>query len=62
MILHAHNKASWLETVWDALHDWEAEHEERSAVGIETFDERWDDICTAMAWIHEELGVKHEEV
>ena len=60
--MNANDKASWLEVVWEALHDWEAEHEDRVAVGTETFEERWDDICTAMAWIHEELGVAHEEV
>ena len=60
--MNMNDKASWLSVVWEALHDWEAEYEGRSAVGTETFDERWDNICTAMAWIHEELGVKHEEV
>lgn len=60
--MNANDKASWLEVVWEALHDWEAEHEGRAAVGTETFEERWDNICTAMAWIHEELGVTHEEV
>ena len=47
--------SSWLETVWEALFEWQDEHEGRAAVGTETYEERWDDICTAMAWIEESL-------
>ena len=47
--------SSWLETVWEALFEWQDEHEGRAAVGTETYEERWDDICTAMAWIEERL-------
>jgi len=46
---------SWLETVWEALWEWQDEHEGRAAVGTETYEQRWDDICTAMAWIEEGL-------
>lgn len=42
---------SWVDTIWDALH----ENDE-----LEKDTERWDDICTAMAWISEELGVQHD--
>ncbi len=62
MKLTANNKAAWLATVWEALHDWEADHEYRNAAGGETFERRYDDICTAMAWIAEELGVEQEDV
>lgn len=56
--MDANDKASWLEVVWEALHDWEAEYEGRAAVGTETYEERWDNICTAMAWIAEELEIE----
>lgn len=46
---------SWLETVWEALWEWQDAHEGRNAVGTETYEQRWDDICTAMAWIEESL-------
>ena len=41
-------KRSWLAVVWEALeeHDYP--------------EEQWDDICTAMAWIREELGLPSE--
>jgi hypothetical protein len=48
------NKRS-LEVIWDALWEWQDIHEGRNAVGAETYEERWDDICTAMAWIKEDL-------
>ena len=47
--------SSWLETVWEALFERQDAHEGRAAVGTETYEERWDDICTAMAWIEESL-------
>ncbi len=42
-----------LETVWDALH---AYREDLIPEGDEQYDEIWDDICTAMAWIEERLA------
>ena len=51
----SNDASSWLETVWEALFEWQDEHEGRAAVGTETYEERWDDICTAMAWIEEGL-------
>jgi hypothetical protein len=44
-----------LEVIWDALHEWQDIHEGRNPVGKETYEERWDNICTAMAWIKEDL-------
>ena len=52
---------SWLETVWEALWEWQDAHEGRAAVGTETYEQRWDDICTAMAWLAEELEVNKTE-
>jgi hypothetical protein len=37
------------------LHEWQDIHEGRNPVGKETYEERWDNICTAMAWIKEDL-------
>lgn len=54
MLTHG-NRASWLDTIWNALDVWhggELNPENR---------EQWDDICTAMAWIAEELNVEMED-
>jgi hypothetical protein len=45
------NRASWLKVLWDALHD-----------PCDPDDARWDDVCTAMAWVTEELGLDPLEV
>jgi hypothetical protein len=42
------DKRSWFSTVWDALHSYREDC-------IPTDDEQWDEICTAMAWIEEEI-------
>ena len=46
MALTANNPESWLETLWEAIHDWE---------DSEPSPERIDDVKTAMAWITEAL-------
>lgn len=43
-----------LETVWDALSDFRAG---QLPEGDSDNDSRWDDICTAMVWITEALGL-----
>ena len=43
------NTESWLEVIWDALHA----HQDSQHI----IEEDWDDICTAMAWIRESLGL-----
>ena len=45
------NKRS-LEVIWDALHEWQDLMDKHDLKDIE---ERWDNICTAMAWIKEDL-------
>lgn len=50
------DRASWFETVWDALHEWQDVYEGGAAVGTDTYEERWDDIRTAMAWIEEQTA------
>ena len=52
--LTENNKVSWTETVWNALQGFREDC-------ISTDDEQWDEICTAMAWITEELGFELNE-
>jgi len=51
--LQRYKKTSWLDTVWDALQGFREDC-------ISTDDEQWDEICTAMAWITEELGFEFD--
>jgi hypothetical protein len=55
MELHAHDKTSWLETIWQALHAYHGDRENNP-----DYADQWSDICTAMAWIAEELDVSDE--
>lgn len=52
MTLTRADKESWFETIWDALHS----YREDCIPEGEEYDPIWDDICTAMAWISEELN------
>ena len=52
MELKANDSDTWLETVWDALH---AYREDLIPEGDKQYDEIWNDICTAMAWITESV-------
>lgn len=52
--LKANDKQSWIDTIWDAL---QAHRETNIPEGVTEYDEQWDEICTAMAWIAEELGL-----
>jgi hypothetical protein len=54
--LHAHDTESWLETIWSALHAYRNDRE-----GNPNYDEEWSDICTAMAWIEEELNAPDDD-
>ena len=42
------DKSTWIETLWMALEDYRENC-------ISTDDSQWDEICTAMAWISDEL-------
>ena len=58
--LHAQDPDSWIETIWDALHSF---REHQLPEGDDKYDEQWDDICTAMAWIDETImGDADEEI
>jgi hypothetical protein len=50
-----HDVKQQIEIIWDAL---EAYREDLIPEGDEQFDEIWDDICTAMAFIQENLKVE----
>lgn len=50
---------TWVETIWQAL--W-AYRETQIPEGDAAYDAEWDEICTAMAWLSEELGIEDEEV
>lgn len=59
MDLRSNNPVSWLDTVWNAL---EGYREDCIPEGDDLYDEQWNDICTAMAWIAEELEISNEEM
>jgi hypothetical protein len=48
------DKETWLSVMWEALF---AHREKNIPEGVDTHDREWDDICTAMAWVREELGL-----
>lgn len=56
-MLKRSDKATWLDQVWAAL--WEY-REKQIPEGDSEHDEEWDALCTAMAWIKEELNVEGE--
>ena len=60
--LHRAASHASLSTIWEALEEWQEEYEGRAAVGTDTYEQRWDDICTAMAWVSEELEVNQEDI
>ena len=57
-MLTYNNKASWLNTIWPALLDWQD-----LMYDVTPEDKaHWDNIVTAMAWIAEELDVEQEDL
>jgi len=54
MELKANDTETWLETIWDALHKY---RDKCIPEGELAHDDEWSDICTAMAWLQEELEV-----
>jgi len=48
---------SMLEAVWTALHGY---RENCIPEGTKEYDEEWGEICTAMAWIQEDLENYHD--
>ena len=56
--MNRNDTAELLEIVWDAL---TAYREDLIPEGDQMYDKEWDDICTAMAWITEDLGLEYIE-
>ena len=53
MTLRSDDQSTHLKCIWDALHGY---REPCIPPDISSgYDEEWDDICTAMAWITEDL-------
>jgi len=52
--VRSNDPKSWVECIWEALH---AYREDCIPESDPMYNEQWDDICTSMAWISEELGV-----
>ncbi len=46
-----------VEVVWEALF---AVREDLISEGDDANDRQWDEICTAMAWIEDELGLEQD--
>jgi hypothetical protein len=55
--VRAGDPKSWVDAVWEALAGF---REDCIPEGDPAYDEQWSDICTAMAWIEEELGVERK--
>lgn len=49
------NRVSWLETIWLALDEYNDSQDKTDETEM-----RWDDICTAMSWIADEMGVEYD--
>lgn len=56
--LKSNDLESILDTVWQAL---EGYRENCIPEGNPDYDNEWSDICTAMAWIEEDLEKYHNE-
>lgn len=57
IVLNANDAETWLDVVWSGLH---SHRETCIPEGDPTYDDEWSDICTAMAWIREALGLPDE--
>ena len=44
--------SSWFDTIWTALHGY---REDCIPEGEKSYDEEWEEICTAMAWLAEQF-------
>jgi len=53
--VHSNDPETWLEIIWNGL---ESHRENCIPEGLdEAYDEEWSEICTAMAWVREALGL-----
>lgn len=53
------DRAGWLDVVWEALWGF---RDDCISEGDPMHDEQWENICTAMEWIAEELGVDQRDL
>ncbi len=52
--LKFNDPCSWIATIWDAL--------DKLPLDVNPFDNKeWDEVCTAMGWISDELGVYEDD-
>jgi hypothetical protein len=51
------DKSTWLAVVWDTIQQLEVVENEYCIKQNASGAARWDDVCTAMAWIAEDLGL-----
>ena len=58
MKLNAHDKATWIKTIWNALED---HRETCELLNAPLTTSEWIDICAAMTWITEEMEVNSDE-
>lgn len=52
--LRADHPPSWLDTIWNALHAYRADSIPETNPD---YDSEWSDICSAMEWLREDLGL-----
>ena len=57
--LHALDKVTWLNTIWEALEDY---RENNIPENQPEYTDQWNDITSAMAYITEELGIDEVEL
>jgi hypothetical protein len=53
--LNAQDKHSWKDTIWEALHGYRENCIPEG--GDPAYDEQWNDICSAMAYMQEDMGI-----
>ena len=58
MTLRANDRQTWMETIWDALF---AYRDNCIPENDAAYDAEWSDICTAMAWLEEELELSENQ-
>lgn len=58
MTLRANDKQTWMNTIWNALYEY---RDNWITEGVEDNDAEWSDICTAMAWLEEELELSDNQ-
>ena len=56
-MLKNNNVDTMLDVIWEALHGY---RQNCIPEGTNEYDDEWSDICTAMAWIQEDLEFFHE--